>query len=85
MCHVLIGEAVAMSYAFRRSWGAIPTLLIVAMTLFLWRPAVALELVFAPGGIAIKGADPVPILPMEGRVLATINSAMIGMAQLGCS
>ena len=74
-----------MRYALGQPWGAIPALLIVAVTVFLWRPAVALEPIFAPGGIAIKGADPVPILPMEGRVLATINSAMIGMAQLGCS
>ena len=48
-----------MRYAFGLPLGAIPVLLIVAMTVFLWRPAVALEPVFAPGGIAIKGADPV--------------------------
>tara|TARA_A100001037_G_scaffold261650_1_gene250776 strand:- start:117 stop:593 length:477 start_codon:yes stop_codon:yes gene_type:complete len=48
-----------MRYAFRRPWGAVPALLIVVMTVFLWRPAAALEPVFAPGGIAIKGADPV--------------------------
>ena len=48
-----------MSYRFRRPWGAIPTMLIVALTVMLWRPAMAIEPVFAPDGIAIKGADPV--------------------------
>ncbi len=48
-----------MSYALQRIMASTPILLIMAMTVFLGRPAVALEPVFAPRGIAIKGADPV--------------------------
>ena len=48
-----------MTYRFRRPWGSIPVVLIIALVVMVWRPAMAIEPVFAPDGIAIKGADPV--------------------------
>ena len=48
-----------MNYRFCKTWGAIPVMLIVALTVMLWRPAIAIEPIFAQDGIAIKGADPV--------------------------
>ena len=46
-------------HRFRRPWGAIPAILVVVLMAMLWRPAMAIEPVFAPNGIAIKGADAV--------------------------
>jgi len=48
-----------MNYRFRRPWRTISTMLIVALAVMLWRPAMAVETVYAPDGVAIKGADPV--------------------------
>ena len=62
-------------YRFRRPWGAIPALLIVVLTVMLWRPAAAVEPTYAPNGIAIKGADPVAYF-VDGKLYLNYNKSV---------